>query len=149
MPRRRSIRTAVIHLIYSSAATSPFTSEALRTLLVRARDHNTTADVSGMLLHVDGAFLQVLEGMPQVVHALFTRISADPRHARVLLLLSQEIQARNFPDWSMGFFDASGRGAMLPGYRRNTGFADLVGDTAQITRVVADFRSGRWRSLAV
>ena len=139
----------MIQLIYSSAATHPFAPEALRTLLVRAREHNTTADVSGMLLHVDGAFLQVLEGIPEVVRALFTRITADPRHTRVLLLLSQDIQARNFPDWSMGFFDASGRGAMLPGYRRSTGFADLMGDTAKITRVVADFRDGRWRSLAV
>jgi len=139
----------VIQLIYSSAAKSPFSPEALRTLLVRARERNTTADVSGMLLHVDGAFLQVLEGIPQVVDALFTRITADARHTRVLMLLTQDIQARNFPDWSMGFFDASGRGAMLPGYRRTTGFADLVGDTAKVTRVVGDFRDGRWRSLAV
>ena len=139
----------VIQLIYSSVAATPFSPEALRALLVRARARNTTADVSGMLLHVDGAFLQVLEGSAPVIDALFHRIGADPRHKRVLLLLSRDLPERNFPDWSMGFFDASGRGAALPGYRQTTGFADLVGDTAQIVRVIADFRDGRWRSLAV
>jgi hypothetical protein len=138
----------VIQLVYSSAAVEPFSPEALRTLLVGARARNTAAAVSGMLLHVDGVFLQVLEGEPQVVNALYTRIGADPRHTRMLLLLSQDIKARNFPDWSMGFFDASGRGSAFPGYRRNAGFADLVGDTAKIMRVVTDFRDGRWRSLA-
>jgi Sensors of blue-light using FAD len=139
----------VIQLIYSSNAVKPFSPEVLRTLLVRARAHNTTTRISGMLLHVDGAFLQVLEGDVGVVHALFARIGGDTRHAKVVLLLQHEIATRNFPDWSMGFFDASGRGASLPGYRRNAGFADLLGDTARITRVVADFRDGRWRSLAV
>jgi len=139
----------VIQLIYSSVATAPFSPDALRALLVRARARNTTAEVSGMLLHVDGAFLQVLEGDAPVLDALFHRIGADPRHKRVLLLLSQDLPERNFSDWSMGFFDASGRGAALPGYRQSAGFADLVGDTAKIRRVVADFRDGRWRSLAV
>ena len=138
----------VIQLIYNSVAAEPFSPEALRTLLVRARTSNTTAAVTGMLLHVDGVFLQVLEGEPQVVTPLYTRICGDPRHTRVLLLLSHDVEARNFPDWSMGFFDASGRGAALPGYRSSTGFADLVGDTAKIVRVIAHFRDGRWRFLA-
>ena len=140
---------AVIQLIYSSAATKPFSAEALRALLVRARAHNTTAEISGMLLHVDGVFFQVLEGEPAPVRALFAQISKDDRHRNVLLLLEHEIAARNFPDWSMGFFDASGRGASLPGYRRTSGFADLVGDTATILRAVGEFRDGRWRSLAL
>jgi hypothetical protein len=36
----------------------------------------------------------------------------------------------------------------MPGYRKNTGFADLVGNPTTIVRVVTDFRTGRWRSLA-
>jgi hypothetical protein len=139
----------MIQLVYSSVAATPFSAEALRALLVRARAFNTTAEVSGMLLHIDGTFLQILEGSAAVLDTLFSRISADGRHKRVLLLMSQDMPERNFPDWSMGFFDASGRGAALPGYRRNTGFADLLGDTKKIMRVVADFRDGRWRSLAV
>ena len=102
-------------MVYSSAAVEPFSPEALRTLLALARTRNTAAAVTGMLLHVDSVFLQVLEGEPQVVTALYTKIGADPRHTRMLLLLSQDIKSRNFPDWSMGFFDASGRGSAIPG----------------------------------
>lgn len=138
----------MIQLLYCSAASSPFSPEALRALLVGARSHNTAAAVSGMLLHVDGWFFQVLEGELEPVTALFTRIGGDPRHHRVQLLSKLDITVRNFADWSMGFFDASGKGAALPGYRRTTGFADLLGDTALIERLVTEFRGGRWRSLA-
>lgn len=139
----------VIQLVYSSLATAPFSSDALHALLIGARAHNAAAGVSGMLLHIDGAFLQVLEGTNDTVHKLFIDIAADYRHNRILLLLMREISDRNFPDWSLGFFDASGGGASLPGYRRTTGFADLVGDPSTTVRVVSDFRTGRWRSLAV
>jgi hypothetical protein len=138
----------VYQLIYSSSAVQPFSPAALGNLLVRARRHNSTAQVTGMLLHVDGAFLQVLEGVPEVINPLFARISADARHSRVLLLLGRDIADRNFGDWSMGFFDASGRSAALPGYRQSTGFADLLGDPAKVLRVITDFRDGRWRMLA-
>jgi hypothetical protein len=147
-PRNPVDSIAVIQLIYSSAATTAFSAEALRTLLLRARAHNTTEAISGMLLHVDGAFFQVLEGEPAAVRRLFAKISGDHRHTKVLLLLEREITARNFPDWSMGFFDASGRGSLLPGYRKTSGFADLLGDTAMIQRTVTEFRDGRWRSIA-
>ena len=139
----------MIQLIYCSRAVQPFTPDALARLLSGARAHNTTVGISGMLLHLDGAFLQVLEGDAKAVQAVFARIAGDPRHDKVVLLLRNEIASRNFADWSMGFFDATGRGASLPGYRRHAGFADLLGDTARIMRVVADFRDGRWRSLAV
>jgi len=139
----------VIQLIYSSNAVKPFSPEALRRLLVGARAHNTGAKISGMLLHVNGSFLQVLEGDARPVEALFTRIGIDTRHGKVVILLRHEIKARNFPDWSMGFFDASGQNAELQGYRETTGFAGLLGDTARIRRIVGEFRDGRWRSLAV
>jgi hypothetical protein len=149
-PGRAAVDTdQVIQLVYSSHATAPFSPDALRALLIRARANNTVLGVSGMLLHVDGAFLQVLEGTDDSVHKLFVHIGEDRRHHRVLLLLQREISERNFGDWSMGFFDASGAGASLPGYRSNTGFADLMGDPSTVLRVVSDFRTGRWRSLAV
>jgi hypothetical protein len=146
--RERSNSSIVIQLVYASAATSAFTPEALRELLHRARATNTSLDVSGMLLHLDGSFLQVLEGEPAVVNELYAKIARDRRHARVITLVTRSIAERNFPDWSMGFFDGSGRASSLAGYRAGTGFADLVGDSAAVLRIVRDFRDGRWRSLA-
>jgi hypothetical protein len=140
--------TIVIQLVYSSSATIPFGAAALRELLTGARAHNTAAGISGVLLHVDGSFLQILEGPSTPVHWLLARIEADRRHRRVLTLVVRDITERNFPDWSMGFFDASGHAASVIGYRKTTGFADLMGDTATVLRVVTDFRDGRWRSQA-
>jgi len=138
----------VRQLIYTSQAASPFDAAALRALLTLARARNTAANVSGMLLHVDGSFLQVLEGEADVVVPLFEKIGRDVRHRRVITLLARELEVRNFADWSMGFFDGSARAATTPGYRATTGFADLAGDPVALVRIVGEFRSGRWRQLA-
>ncbi len=138
----------MIQLVYASAATRPFTADGLRDLLSRARATNTTLDISGMLLHVDGAFLQVLEGDADAVARLYEHIAKDRRHSRVIRLVTRDVAVRNFPDWSMGFFDGSGRAAALAGYRASAGFADLLGDSATVVKIVHDFRDGRWRSLA-
>ena len=138
----------MIQLIYTSAATAPFSVPALQVLLAGARTNNTALTVSGLLLHADGAFLQVLEGEAKHVEPLYDKIAGDRRHRRILRLLVREIEERNFPDWSMGFADVTGRASALPGYRKTTGFADLLGDTAAILRIVASFRDGRWRAQA-
>ena len=138
----------MIQLVYASTAVKAFSPEELRNLLVRARYHNAAIGLTGMLLHVEGTFLQVLEGEAEVVHRLFISLAADYRHHRILLLLMREIAERNF-EASMGFFDASGHGVALPGYQTATGFADLIGDPANIVRVVSEFRSGRWQAIAL
>lgn len=47
--------------------------------------------------------MQALEGEEAVVRDLFARISKDTRHHHVLTLAANEVPARQFPDWSMGF----------------------------------------------
>jgi hypothetical protein len=138
----------VIQLIYASRAVTPFTSDDLRAMLVRSRAHNARIGVTGMLLHVDGAFLQVLEGKSAIVHALYARIRADRRHGGILTLLVRDLEARSFGEWSMRYFDASGRGASLRGYGPEVGFADLQEDATTLGQIVEDFRDGRWGTLA-
>ncbi len=135
----------MIQLVYASQARVRFTGEALRELLVTARARNTPQGITGCLLHIDGAFLQVLEGDPGAVTALFERIARDPRHVHVLTLVTREIEAAQFPDWSMGFVDASGRASSIAGYRPQVGFRDLMGDSKGILQIIASFREGRWR----
>lgn len=110
--------TIVIQLVYCSTATKPFSSGELAGLVAHARQCNAAAGITG-----------------------------DYRHHHIQLLLIQENVERNFPADNMAFLDASGRTASLPGYCRAAGFADLLGDPAQIVRAVSDFRDGRWRSI--
>ncbi|SHJ85749.1 Sensors of blue-light using FAD [Hymenobacter daecheongensis DSM 21074] len=90
-------------IIYRSAAVRPFSPEQLRELLHAARRYNHAARISGLLLYAEGHFLQVLEGEPAAVQALYQRILADPRHTHVTTTFDGPVPQRAFPDWSMGF----------------------------------------------
>lgn len=90
-------------LIYTSVAARPMDEVELHALLVEARLANAQLGITGMLLYKDGNFMQVLEGEHEVVNLLSRRISRDTRHLNVFTLHSGTIDARQFPDWSMGF----------------------------------------------
>ena len=138
----------MIQLMYVSAASVVFNDEMLRKLLDGARTANTAIGVSGMLLHQNGSFLQVLEGESAVVDALFTKIRRDRRHKAVVMLARSEITGRNFTDWSMGFADVRGSATALVGYRHIGELSGLLGDISAIERVVQSFRDGRWQRQA-
>ncbi len=104
-------------LIYVSAATQPFGDAALRALVAQVRPHNHGLGLTGLLLHSENLFLQVLEGDKAAVRELYhERIARDPRHTHLRLLADGPAAARVFPDWSMGFLDT------IP-----SDLADLVG----------------------
>lgn len=95
--------TSETMLIYASIASHPFSAADLRELLVTARSRNHRAGITGLLLHIDGAFLQVLEGRRETVHALYAVIRHDPRHTGAYVLIDTPIARRSFGDWSMGY----------------------------------------------
>ncbi|WP_299393914.1 BLUF domain-containing protein [Pelagibius sp.] len=90
-------------LIYMSTARDDMSDGDLEAILTVARRSNVAASITGLLLYGDRHFLQCLEGEQQHVETLYDRIAADPRHSGVLRLIAGPIDARAFPDWSMGF----------------------------------------------
>ncbi len=138
----------MIQLVYVSVAAKPFDEPALRTLLELARTNNQKLDVSGMLIHQRGSFLQVLEGEAAVVDTLFWKIGMDRRHKDIMMLARRESDERNFPDWSMGFVNVRESTHLLPGFRAIGDIAHLVGDSAAVERVLTSFRDGRWQRAA-
>jgi hypothetical protein len=136
----------VIQLIFTSKAVTPFVPVDLLAMLHAARARNARIGVTGMLLHVDGAYLQVLEGRSAAVHSLLARIRADRRHAQFVMLLVRDLEHRDFD--GLAFFDGTGCAAALPGHRAATGFADLAGDPTTLLQLVASFRDGRRCALA-
>ncbi len=106
----------MIQLVYASAATAPFTPDALKALLAKARMRNTTYGVSGMLLYHEGSFLQVLEGEPTHIDLIYHSIARDPRHRSPKVLFKSEIARREFPDWSMGYVDTTAWPSRAPGH---------------------------------
>lgn len=141
----------VCRIVYSSRAVEVFSADALLDLLGRAREKNGRLDVSGMLLYSFPTFLQVLEGDPEVVDALYDVIEADPRHEDTRVLLREDDVPRAFGDWTMGFVPArpellsevEGLNDFLQGHREHALIPDET--EARVGKILEQFKDGRWR----
>ncbi len=91
------------HLVYTSHAVRQLSEEDLIELLKESRLFNLEHGITGMLLYIQGKFIQVLEGSKDEVIQLFDRIATDPRHTRVAVISEGDSTHRIFKDWSMGF----------------------------------------------
>ena len=106
----------LISLVYLSEAVGHLSHLDLAELLAKSRANNFTLGITGMLLFKQGRFLQALEGKRDDVMALYRKISKDFRHRKVITLSSETISQRNFPDWTMGFYDLGAAEALnVPG----------------------------------
>jgi hypothetical protein len=81
---------------------------AIDDILGKSRMNNSRDGITGALMFNAGCFAQVLEGSLDAVEAAFERIQQDERHGEVSLLTLEQIEARSFPNWAMGFVGASG-----------------------------------------
>ena len=95
----------MFHIIYVSEASHPLSRQELLALHARAREKNRVVGITGMLIHKDGRFAQVLEGDEAAVRQLLETIRQDDRHGDVKILMEGPIAQREFADWSMGFQD--------------------------------------------
>lgn len=92
----------IAQLIYVSKAsmeTRPSVEEILKTSRVR----NKQSQLTGFLCFRNDMFLQVLEGAPVAVSAVYGRIASDRRHSNVEILGYEKVVRRRFPTWSMGY----------------------------------------------
>jgi len=90
-------------LMYASTAAWTMEHGDLNTILDEARANNRRYGVTGLLLHLDHGFLQLLEGPKDAVLEVFRQIERDHRHIGVRVLIQQDTPSRLFGNWSMGF----------------------------------------------
>lgn len=114
--------------------------EIARTALSR----NSQCGVTGFLYYDGDLFLQVLEGLPADVDAIFASIRRDRRHTDVRTLSDEAAGTRLFGGWAMGMRDGSEGGGLLPRVLR----ADIAttagaGDTPALIRFLTDLSLGR------
>src|SRR5690348_2303117 len=88
-------------LLYVSNTAYEFGLGDLDNVLTASRRNNAMLGITGLLLFIDGGFLQILEGEERAVRELYTRITSDPRHRNARVMLDREVPVRAFPDWSM------------------------------------------------
>jgi hypothetical protein len=104
----------VYRLIYVSLETAPFTDEQLDELLRKSRRANLASGITGLLLYMDGHFMQILEGSKAAVLALIAKIKSDPRHRDLAVLMEGETPNREFKEWSMGLRKLDANPALAP-----------------------------------
>jgi Sensors of blue-light using FAD len=90
-------------LLYASNTACDIALGDLDDILTASRHNNALMGLTGLLLFIDGGFLQILEGEERPIRELYTRITGDRRHHSPRLMLDREVPTRAFPDWSMGF----------------------------------------------
>ncbi|MHA2938751.1 BLUF domain-containing protein [Vibrio sp. RC27] len=139
----------LIRCIYSSSATEQFTHDDITALLEKARKHNASINVTGMLLYDAGSFFQVLEGDRQVVEALYEKIAKDPLHDNVKKVIVELVEERDFSEWTMGY-----SGVTRQDLRNIEGLNDFFStkrcftelDEGRAKTLLAAFKDGRWRN---
>ena len=136
----------LFHLGYVSTETEDLGSAGMVELLTEARRINTSRDITGLLLHRDRSFYQVLEGAEDVVRQTFDSIEKDERHTAIDVLFEGEVDEREFPDWQMGFLNLDGvEIETLQGYSnflsREDNARDFLENLSRGKRLALMFRS--------
>ncbi len=140
---------SLIHCIYASAAKTKFGELELAMLLMRARTANARRGITGMLVHAEGSFFQVLEGDAGAVDGVFDKIGADPRHDKITQIIREPIAGRAFGDWTMGYSKMTREDIeAIDGLNDFFGTAQCLAqiDGGRALKLLRTFSAGRWRS---
>lgn len=139
----------LVHCIYSSVETVEFSQDDILSLLEKARLNNSTLGITGMLLYDSGSFFQVLEGAPEKVTSLLEVIQKDKRHDKVVKIIYEDIEERDFSEWTMGFSGFTRQELMnIEGmndfFQSNKYYTDL--DEGRAKMLLKAFKDGKWRA---
>jgi hypothetical protein len=134
------------HLGYVSTESRDMSRQDLHDILATARRANSERDLTGILLHRQDSFFQVLEGDRDAVHEIFERIRRDSRHHRIKVLFDEPVDTREFAEWQMGFVDLDELDvSQLPGFSRvfeeDTEPRQLLEELSRAKRLMLLFRS--------
>ena len=97
----------LFRLIYSSEAAPGLAAAEFEAMLAESRIRNRAHGITGVLVFVEGAFLQILEGEKDDVLDLMQRIERDPRHSGIKVFYKQEVDERAFASWNMAYLSPS------------------------------------------
>lgn len=88
-------------LLYVSRVSPGFDPWDARRIVGRAEMLNRRRDLTGVLGYTGRHFVQVLEGSPEALDALWPALERDPRHRDLRLVTREEVDQRRFGRWGM------------------------------------------------
>lgn len=95
-------------LMYISAARPGITESDIEAILQDAVRRNQVEQITGALIFSGSIFIQILEGPPAGLDAVFQAIKKDSRHLAVSILAREPITQRRFASWSMAYRSVRG-----------------------------------------
>mgnify|MGYP006286524359 CR=1 FL=1 len=101
-------------LMYISTTTRKLTHAEVEEIAAKSVINNSRDRVTGVLLFAHEFFFQILEGDPDDVDRVLTRIRNDARHRDILILkVETDVGERIFGEWSMKTVRLDGTGDLL------------------------------------
>jgi hypothetical protein len=70
----------IAQLVYASRMSSPLTMDVIAGILGKARTKNASNGITGVMTFGNECFLQLIEGPPAAINALYAELQRDPRH---------------------------------------------------------------------
>jgi hypothetical protein len=94
----------LFQLAYVSMSRLALDETTLSDILEASRRNNARDEITGILMHHDKIFFQVLEGDRSAVEkCYYERIGRDRRHISLSLMWTDVVKSRTFSDWAMGY----------------------------------------------
>ena len=135
----------LVHCIYTSCESHPMSAVEIDALIRRSRESNALHGITGVLIYVDGCFMQVLEGSPERIDELYAKILVDPRHTRITRIILEAIPRRFFGESTMSLSELSSAelADLIDEDRREDLLVSL--DEGRAKKLLRVFAGGRWR----
>ncbi|MFN2261729.1 MAG: BLUF domain-containing protein [Psychroflexus sp.] len=86
-----------------SSQTQVMTKQNIEDFLFKIREKNKRIAITGILLLIQGKFVQYIEGPAEEIDEIYNIIKTDSRHNSMILLDSGSLDERQFKNWSMAY----------------------------------------------
>ena len=91
------------YVSYMSVQTQVMSKTEVENFLFKIREKNKRLAITGVLLLIQGKFVQYIEGPEEEIDRVYKKIKHDPRHNDLLLLDNGYLENRQFTNWSMAY----------------------------------------------
>ncbi len=90
-------------ITYVSNADTNLEEDEILDLLKTSKAKNLKKGITGIFIHSEGNFFQVLEGDELVIKSLFKNISQDNRHHNIIKLMERDCSNASYTDYEVSF----------------------------------------------
>src|ERR1700761_1345996 len=91
------------YIIYISSTTRLMTEAELNNILTENYENNRAANITGMMIYIDGTFIHLIEGSEEAVIRSYEKIQNEGYHRNIIKLSEDKLVKPNFHNWSMAF----------------------------------------------